>query len=190
MPTARHKTALTPEQYLAAEKVASVRHELVAGQAREMAGASQVHNLIVSAFAAKLLAAVQAPWRVYIADMKVRVGDEFYYPDIVVSRERVAAEVYYLAEPAVIVEVLSPTTERRDRLEKRAGYRGLASLIEYAIISQEQASIELARRRGNNWEVQTYGGAETLRFESLALSLPVADLYRDVAETIRGHRAR
>jgi Uma2 family endonuclease len=180
MSTVRHLSALTPEQYLAAEGSAAVRHELVAGQLNEMVGASQIHNLIAAALAGKLARALPAPWRLYIADMKVRVEDDFYYPDLMVSREPVAAGNYYLAAPAVIVEILSPTTEARDRLEKRLGYQRLASLREYVLVSQEQRSVEVFRRRVDGWEVETYGAHDTVRLASIAFALPVGDLYRDL----------
>jgi Uma2 family endonuclease len=180
MSTVRKVSALTPEQYLEAERSAAVRHELVAGQLNEMVGASQMHNLIAVAFAAKLHAALQAPWRVYVADMKVRVEDDFYYPDLAVSREPVAADTYYLAQPATVIEILSPTTETRDRLEKRLSYQRLASLSEYVLVAQERRSIEVFRRRGNAWEVETYGAGETLRLASIAFATPVDDIYPDV----------
>jgi Uma2 family endonuclease len=180
MSTVRNLSALTPEQYLAAERSAAVRHELVAGQLNEMAGASQIHNLLAAALVMRVGGALRAPWRLYFTDMKVRVEDDFYYPDLMVSREPVAAGNYYLATPAVIVEILSPTTEARDRLEKRIGYQRLASLREYVLVSQEQRSVEVFRRRADGWEVETYGAGDTLRFTSIAFALPVDDLYRDV----------
>jgi Uma2 family endonuclease len=181
MSTVRNLSALTPEQYLEAERAADVRHELVAGQLNEMVGASQFHNLIATALAVKLAAALKTPWRLYIADMKVRVQDDFYYPDLMVSREPVAADNYYLAEPAIIIEILSPTTEARDRLEKRLGYQRLASLWEYVLVAQDRPSIEVFRRRADGWEVETYGARETLRLASIAFTMPVDDLYRDLA---------
>lgn len=185
MSTVRKLSALTPQQYLEAEAAAHVRHELVAGQLHEMVGGSQVHNLIAMAFAAGLYAALQAPWRVYMSDMKVRVQDDFYYPDLMVSAEPLTARNYYLVEPTVIVEVLSPTTEARDRLEKRLGYQRLASLREYVLVSQERQSIDVFRRRGDEWEVETYGSGDTLRLASIGFDTPVDGLYRDVLAIAR-----
>lgn len=180
MSTVRNLSALTPEQYLDAESAAAARHELVAGQLQEMVGASLFHNLIAAAFAARLYAALEAPWHVYISDVKVRVDDDFYYPDLMVSREPVAKDIDYLAEPTVVVEVLSPTTELRDRLEKRLGYQRLASLREYVLVSQERPSIEVFRRRACGWEVETDGRGDTLELASIGFATPVDDLYRDV----------
>ena len=181
MSTVRNLSALTPEQYLDAERAAAARHELVAGQLQEMVGASQFHNLIAAAFAARLYAALEAPWHVYISDVKVRVEDDFYYPDLMVSREPVARDTYYLIEPTVVVEVLSPTTEVRDRLEKRLGYQRLPSLREYVLVSQERPSIEVFRRRAGGWEVETHGRGDTLELVSIGFATPVDELYRDLS---------
>jgi len=180
MSTVRKLSALTPEQYLEAERLATVRRELVAGQLHEMVGVSQFHNLIAIAFAAKLYAALRAPWRVYMSDMKVRVQDDFYYPDLMVSREPVKAGTYYLTEPTVVIEVLSPTTEGRDRLEKRLGYERLASLLEYVLVAQERPSVEVFRRRVEGWEVETYASGDTFRLASIEFSAPINDIYRDL----------
>jgi Uma2 family endonuclease len=184
--TVRKLPALTPEQYLELELAADVRHELVAGQLNEMTGASQFHNVIAMAFAANLYAALQAPWRVYMSDMKVRVHDDFYYPDVMISQEPVTVRNHYLVEPIVVIEVLSPATQARDRLEKRLGYQRLASLREYVLVSQDEPSIEIFRRAGNDgWEVETCGAGHALRLTSIGFEAPVGSLYRDLSDATR-----
>ena len=186
MSTVRKLPALTPEQYLELELAADLRHELVAGQLYEMTGASQFHNVIAMAFAASLYAALQAPWRVYMSDMKVRVHDDFYYPDVMISQEPVTFRNYYLVAPIVVIEVLSPTTEARDRLEKRLGYERLASLREYVLVSQDEPSIEVFRRADGGWEVETCGAGEVLRLTSIKFETAVDGVYRDVLGAARG----
>jgi Uma2 family endonuclease len=179
MSTVRKLFAVTPEQYLQAEKSADVRRELVAGQLHEMNGVSRAHNLIAVALVAELHAALRPPLRVYVSDVKVRVDDDFYYPDLVVSDEPLAGESYYLTEPVAIIEILSPTTEIRDRLEKRIAYQRLPSLLEYALVAQEGRSIEVFRRRADGWELETYGAGEIFRLQSIAFSANVDDIYGD-----------
>jgi Uma2 family endonuclease len=104
-----------------------------------------------------------------------------------VSAEPVTVRNYYLVEPTVIVEVLSPTTEARDRLEKRLGYQRLASLREYVLVSQEQPSIDVFRRRGDEWEVETYGSGDTLRLTSIGFDTSVDGLYRDAVAIARSN---
>jgi Uma2 family endonuclease len=53
-----------------------------------------------------------------------------------------------LLNPAVIVGVLSESTERDDRGEKFAHYRRLETLREYVLVSQDQLRVEHFRREG------------------------------------------
>lgn len=75
------------EEYLQLEEAAPVKHEYVAGVIYALAGASQRHNRIAMNLGAQLWHTVQSgPCRVYMSDMKVKIGDEaVYYPDVVVS---------------------------------------------------------------------------------------------------------
>lgn len=150
----------------------------------EMVGASQVHNLIAVALAAALHGMLELPWRAYVSDAKVRVGDDFYYPDVVISQEPVAPEVYYLAAPVVIVEILSPATETRDRLEKRLAYRRLPSLREYVLVAQDRRAVEIYRRGHEGWELETYGAGETFRLASLSIRMALEDLYKSVDDAL------
>ena len=109
---------ITIEEYLEAEKRAEVRHEFVGGQIYAMVGTSNIHNLIAGSLFAQLRAHLKAPCHIHMSEMKVRVKDDFYYPDLVVSCEAVPKINYYLSDPTVIIEILSPTTESRDRVEK------------------------------------------------------------------------
>lgn len=78
-----------------------------------------------------------------------------------------AADV--LVNPCVVIEVLSPSTEAYDRGDKWAAYRRLPSLVEYVLISQMHARIEVFRREREHWvyDVAEAGDKLTLadRFE-------------------------
>lgn len=168
------------EEYLAGELVSEVKHELVGGQAYAMVGASRYHVLIATTLA-RLLGnrLAGSPCRTYVSDLKVRVGDDFYYPDIVVSCTA-GGHDYYETAPALIVEVLSPTTEARDRLEKRFAYQRLDSLKEYVLIAQDKVQAEVHRRIEDGWEVERFSENDILRLESVDLSVPMAEIYQDV----------
>lgn len=172
---------LTVEEYLEGERRSEVKHELVGGQAYAMVGASSYHNLIAGALHAALRAHLRGgPCRVYVSDMKVRVRDDFYYPDVVVSCATATGPFYFITDPILIVEVLSPTTERQDRLEKRLAYQRLDSLKEYVLIAQDKMRVEVHRRIEGGWEVERFDESDELRFESVNLSVPMADIYQDV----------
>jgi Uma2 family endonuclease len=80
-----------------------------------------------------------------MADMKVYLKiageDVFYYPDLLVSCDPEDNEKYYRTRPCLIVEVLSPTTERIDRREKFMAYTSLPSLQEYILIAQDRQAV-------------------------------------------------
>lgn len=84
---------LSPEDYLEGEKQSEFRHEYVAGYVYAMTGASEAHNLIAGNLHAALHAHLRGgSCRVFINDMKVRVADAFYYPDLMVCCDPADAE--------------------------------------------------------------------------------------------------
>lgn len=172
---------LTAEEYLEGELHSDVKHELVGGQAYAMVGASSGHNWIAGRLHAALLAHLTRPCRVFMSDMKVRVDEDFYYPDVAVTCEPVDAKAYFITEPLLIVEVLSDSTERTDRHEKRLAYQRLESLKEYVLVAQDRMQVEVYRRvDGKDWEVERFDERDDLRLESVDLTLPLTDIYQDV----------
>ena len=118
----------------------------------------------------------------FISDMRIRVApDLFYYPDVVVTCDAPGGDPYFRTEPRLVVEVLSPTTERTDRHEKMAAYKNCPSVEEYALVSQDEMIIELHRRSGDDWQVEIYTEADDeCAFASVGLTLNLSDIYRNV----------
>ena len=71
----------------------------------------------------------------------------FYYPDVMVACDRKPESTYYREEPILIIEILSPTTERTDRNEKLIVYKNMPTLQEYVIVWQEKMHVEIHRRQ-------------------------------------------
>ena len=95
--------------------------------------------------------------RMFSSDLRVaaRPGEHYVYPDVSVVHGRVELEpgnTDVLMNPNVIVEVLSPSTERYDRGLKWESYRTLPSVLDYLLVSQTSARIEHYRREaGSDW---------------------------------------
>lgn len=179
----REKPGLSVTDYLAGEMDSDVRHEYVSGQAYAMAGASARHNRIALNIAGRLnehLAGDEC--EAFMADMKIRVAkDLFYYPAVVVTCDGPGGDPYFRTEPRLIIEVLSPTTERTDRHEKLAAYRNCPSVTEYALISQETQMVELYRRSDDDWQIEILANDdEPCAFNSVGLTLSLCDIYRNV----------
>lgn len=76
-----------------------------------------------------------------------------------------------ITNPRVVVEVLSKSTEQRDRNERFALFQQLESLEEYVLVSQDERRIEVRRRNGKNWFAETRGAGEMVRVHSLEIAV-------------------
>ena len=81
-----------------------------------------------------------------------------------------------------MVEVLSASTAAFDIGDKFAAYRQLDSLREYVLVDQERVRVQIYRRLGDRWLVDSAGPGERLRLESIDLECPVERVYEDLSE--------
>ena len=121
------------------------------------------------------------PCRVYSSNLEIRVGNDFYYPDIFVRWETQRGNPYYKTDPVFIVKVLSPNTQRYDRGDKRLAYQQLTTLQDYVLIAQDQIRIEVYRRQ-NNWQVETLDQDNQLYLSAIDFVFPVAQIYEAISE--------
>jgi Uma2 family endonuclease len=183
--SAQPHSRLSEEEYLKFERAAELRHEYYDGQIYAMSGAWFLHARIISNLTFAIRG--QLPGRgcdVLTNDVRVRMSpSRFYtYPDIVVvCVPPIFADDQKdtILNPTLLIEVLSPSTEKHDRGFKLNHYREIESLLEYAIVSQSEPRIELFRRRGAvEWLYSDAAGlASKCNFESLDVSVPLAEIY-------------
>ena len=170
---------LNPGEYLDWENQQEIRHELVDGYLYAMTGASLRHDEIAMNLAAALHAHLAGGLcRVYKSDIKVQVANNFYYPDIIVrcgDGQPMISE-FSLVDPKVIIEVLSPSTQRFDRGDKRLAYQQIPSLTDYVLVSQDAQFVE--HFSGDGSVVTLRDNGELLSLESLQFSIQLADIYR------------
>lgn len=83
----------------------------------------------------------------------------------------------HVTNPRVVVEVLSPSTQRYDREQKRLYYQQLESLQEYVLVAQDRRHVEVWRRDGDGWAHAAFGPATTASLPSIDFELNVDDLY-------------
>lgn len=181
--SARRFTRVSAADYLLAENDGTWRHEFVNGAVYAMAGASANHNLISGTLYARLLEKVPPDCQVFNSEMKLRTktnnDERYYYPDVFVSCDPNDRASHSRSSAVLVVEVLSPSTERIDRTEKFEAYREMPSLLEYGLLSQDGIELELFRRR-TGWEREFYQRDNTFTLESVNLTLNVSALYRQI----------
>jgi Uma2 family endonuclease len=167
--------------YLDGELHSEVKHEYINGEVYAMVGATADHNTIAGNCFAWLHSRVKPPCKVFMGEVKARVhtgtDDRFYYPDVMIACDQGDLDPYYRKEPCLIIEVLSDSTERRDRADKFFAYRKLPSLREYVLIAQDSYRVEVYRK-STQWDLEIYGGGQRLRLDCAADELAVAEVYR------------
>ncbi len=178
----------TPEQYLTLERKAEYKSEYINGCIFAMAGASRQHNQITFNIAGELRTQLKgrAACIAYSNDMRVKVSETglYSYPDVVATCNEPNFEdsfVDTLLNPAVIVEVLSDSTEAYDRGEKFAHYRRLSSLEEYILVAQHRICVEHYVRQGELWifaETSQLDGI--IHIDSIGCTLPLNEIYDKV----------
>ncbi|MGA1856540.1 Uma2 family endonuclease [Azospirillum sp. 11R-A] len=180
MGNAQRKPWISPQDYLATERSAEVRHEYVDGEIFAMVGASLNHARIVARLGYAIRqAALRRGCDAFTNDVKVRVeaANAYYYPDIVAT---CAADddPYVVKDPVLVVEVLSDSTEAIDRREKRTNYQKIPSLREIVLVSQSERLVEIYRRDGSGWTVDVVRDGPVM-LAALDLSLPLDAVYED-----------
>jgi Uma2 family endonuclease len=185
MAQAQAKTHYTPDAYLALEREAEEKHEYLDGEIFAMAGASEAHILIVANLVMELGRQLKGrPCKVYPNDMRVNVRPRglYTYPDVVVVCGKTELEDQHfdtLLNPTVIFEVLSPSTEGYDRGAKFESYRGVVSLAEYVLVSQEKVHVEhYGRQPDGRWMLSETSLIDTmLELPAIGCRLPLSEIY-------------
>lgn len=187
--SAQPKPYITEADYLERERASTTKHEYFAGAIFAMTGASEAHNLIASNLTAALHRQLRGrACRIYPSDMRLRVVATGLntYPDltIVCGPPQFAdpSKRDTLINPTILIEILSPSTERYDRGLKFQNYRTIPSLQDYMLIAQDSAHLEhYTRHETNQWILTEVSGLDrSLAIASLAITLALADVYEQI----------
>lgn len=176
----------TFEEYLEIEKSSPLRHEYVSGEIFAMGEPRQAHAIIGMNLAAALHAHLSGrPCRTYAGarrlHFKCRGDDVAYYPDVWVGcGETRTAKGELVDEPRLVIEVLSPSTERIDRREKAINCREIDSLEEFVLVGQKPVNIVLYRRVDGWSRITLDSPVGSLDLRSVGLELPVDRIYKGV----------
>ncbi|MGM0653896.1 MAG: Uma2 family endonuclease [Thermodesulfobacteriota bacterium] len=183
------KNKMTPGEYLAIERISiDIKHEFFDGELFAMVGARINHNRININLAGELrnkFKADKSPCEVLSNDMRVKIENNYTYPDIVIfcgDAQFEDNEFDTLTNPVIIIEILSDSTEAFDRGDKFAYYRAIFGLKEYILVSQKRYHVEQYIRGDNGkWEYRSYEGADQiLNMESVNCDVSLSEIYLNV----------
>ncbi len=188
---------MTVEQYFALDESSDAKYEYLDGYAFllrppssdyddqafvNMAGGRVAHGALCARMVSLLDQAlgIENPCMVYSSDTRLRLQEHrYFYPDVTVSCGE-QQDALMLTNPIVVVEVLSPGTEKRDRGEKFKAYKAMPSLQEYVLIGSKYKTIEIYRREGNFWRQYSYYEGDTIELTSIGVRFSFDAVYRRI----------
>ncbi len=192
---------MSVEKYLEWERDSEIRYEyvdfyaipkdgveiLANGDIRAMSGESPEHNQIAGNVYVKFDREIdERSCNVYFECIRLRVSEAKYrYPDVAAlcgPPQFDTANPPCLLNPSVVVEVLSPSTQREDRGEKFDEYKQLPTLTDYVLIAQDRMFVShYVRQNATQWMISDYQQpTDVLTFAALGVSISLADMYRKI----------
>lgn len=182
------KQKFTIEEYLEMENAAAEKHEYYKGEIFAMSGAKVPHNTISSNLLGELAFKLKGKkCKPYGSDQRIHIETNslFTYPDIsVICGEIITRnnDNFNVLNPAVIIEILSPSTRNYDRGEKFMLYRDIRSLQEYILVDSERIHVEVFRlNNARRWELEEYNNLQDkLHIKAINEVIPIAEIYDGV----------
>jgi Uma2 family endonuclease len=172
---------MTLDEFLCWEDGTDTRYELIGGFPVGMAPPAHNHGALAARLAARLEAALagRRPCRA-IAEAGILDTDDagnFFFAAIGVTCAPYSRR-QYLADPILLVEILSPSTERHDRRIKIPAYQQIASVQEILVVDSDARYAALHRRQGDQWIIQiSRGETGVISLASVGLEISLAELY-------------
>lgn len=173
--------------YLAAQENSDHRHEFLDGVIVAMAGGSDEHNAIAGRLARVLGNRETGSGRYYSPDQRFWIASRTrgrYADGSVVcgAPEHPAHDAQATMNPALVIEVLSPSSEGDDDGDKRSDFQSLASLEAYVLVAQDQRQVKVYRRVSGTWRADTYGDGDAFELPTLGSPVTVAELYDGILD--------
>lgn len=160
------------------------RYELAVGQPIAMAPPTRRHVRMQANIASALTRQLSAPCSALQGGGTARdeTDDEYRIPDVLVSCE--TGDGAYFEQPRLIVEILSPSTEKIDRTEKLDFYKSLPSVEAILLVWQDKRRLQLHWRDGEIWPARDLIGEGAITIPGLDLSLSVDEIYAGITDEL------
>jgi Uma2 family endonuclease len=193
---------MTVEDFLALDREnLDQKYEFIDGEMIAMAGGSTNHSLIITNLTGILYAYLRKK-PCTLAESTLKIEDECYLPDIMVTcnGQDLTENKTYIEHPKLVIEVLSPTTEKYDKMDKVWIYTHCPSIQEYILVNWDIMIVQKMTRKGLEgldsiqWLDTWYNQGSNVELDTIGLSIPVNDIYEGVTlpplDPFRGFRKR
>ena len=159
------------------------RWELIGGVPVMMSPPMRPHTTIKGNIFAGLRAKLAGrPCQVYVDGVEVKEQSRKLsaIPDVVVECDQPATRSPEVKEPIVIVEVISPSSERDDTGRKWRGYRLIPSVQHYLVVEQDEPAVTIHTRTGPFSFAEELVGEGAVELTALGVSLTIDEIYENV----------
>ena len=186
---------MTEEQYLVLDDATDGKYERLDGMVTmlrppssfyatdaailDMAGGSDAHAALCVRVAVLLSNLLEdAPCTVYSSDKRVKLlRGNYLYPDLTVACDEEVDSMP--TNPTLIIEVLSPTTQKKDRGGKLKAYKELPSVQEYMLVGSQVKEIVVYRRE-SDWRPYHYQSGDVVELKSIDVTFPFDAVYHRI----------
>jgi Uma2 family endonuclease len=178
--------AMTLEEFLRWDDGTDTHYELIGGFPVAMAPPAAAHRILAMRLGSRIDAGL-AQRRPCNAQGEAGIlhpdrADTYFEADIAATCERHEFGQQALNTPFLIVEILSPSTERHDRRVKLPAYRQIETVQEILLIDSDGMYAEVHRRAGDQWITEILRGPDTvLSLTSAGLEVRLGELYEGIA---------
>jgi Uma2 family endonuclease len=162
-------------------------YQLIDGVIVAMAPPAGRHQIIAARLTSSIVSALDANHPGCTARSQAGIapqglsGRNHFETDITVTCEPGLGFKGIVTEPVLIVEILSPSTERDDHFVKLPEYQAIPSLREILYIESESVAATVYRRQADGWDAIAIAGPEArLELYTIGLDIPLAAVYRGV----------
>jgi Uma2 family endonuclease len=177
------------DEFLAWERDQPERYEYADGVITMMTGGSLDHSTIASNLWTALRDQLRGTTcRAFRGDSKIIANHSIRYPDLSVTCTQVRGTDDLVLDPILIIEVISPSTEREDRGRKKFDYFAKPSIRQYALIEQDERRIDLYTRTGASWIDEVIEGEAVLNLSSIGVEISLDTIYEDTELTATRRR--
>lgn len=140
----------------------------------------QIGQNVVVALRGRL---ARGPCRVRGPNVGIAVGeDAVRYPDALVTCTPAPGTARLAPSPVVVFEVVSPGSERMDRIVKLREYQRVGTILRYVIVESTSAAVTVHARSDGQaaWTTTALTGEEVLPLPEIGLEVRVAELFEGV----------
>jgi Uma2 family endonuclease len=181
MSNAAHLLFTRFDEYLVGESASETKHEWIRGLVYAMSRGTPEHGRLSAAMIRALPQSDDC--RVYSSDtlLYIEQAQHATYADASIvcgatltrgAKDKNGKSLgEAITNPTVVVEVLSKSTERRDRDERFQLFQRVESLEEYVLVAQDERRIDVRRRDGRSWTCDVRGAGETIRIHGHEISI-------------------